>query len=96
MRKFVCAAAMAGAALFALSSTAQAAGEDFCKGYVDAALVQVNAALSMPRCAARLPQTPRWSTDRHVHWDWCRGATHEQADAEREGRRVFIEHCRHW
>lgn len=95
MKRLVLAAALAGAATFA-ASAAQAAGEDFCRDYTDAALRQVNEALSMPRCAAHLPNTPRWSTDRHVHWDWCRGATREAADAERDGRKVFIDHCRTW
>jgi hypothetical protein len=96
MKRLLSAAAFAGAVTLALSSAAQAAGEDFCRGYTDAAIRQVNLALSMPRCAARLPNTPRWSTDRHVHWDWCRNNSRDAADAERDGRKVFIDHCRTW
>ena len=89
----------AGAAVCLASSAAMAAGPDFCHDYTDAALRQVYEARDIGRCRHELHLTgqwnnPRWSTDRHVHWDWCRGASRDQADAERDARREFIDHCR--
>jgi hypothetical protein len=94
--RFITAAALAGAAMLAVSSAAQAADRDFCHSYTDAALVQVRAMLSVPRCAAHVEPGPRWSTDPAVHFRWCRGQSRDAAQDEREARRDYIERCRHW
>ncbi|MGB8365029.1 MAG: hypothetical protein ACLQUZ_18950 [Rhizomicrobium sp.] len=96
MIRFLYAAVIAGAAFVATASGVQAADRDFCREYTDAALVQVRAALSMPRCAERFDPGPRWSTDRAVHFKWCRGVSRDAANDEREARKDFIERCRRW
>ena len=96
MNRFIGAAAIAGAAMWALSPAAQAADRDFCRHYTDAALVQVREVMNMPRCAERLDPGPRWSADRAVHFRWCRGVSRDAANDERDARKEFIERCRRW
>lgn len=96
MLRIIQASALAGAALFALSTAASAADRDFCRDYTEAALVQVHEVMEMPRCAARIDPGPRWSTDRSVHFRWCRGVSRDAANDEREARKDFIERCRRW
>lgn len=96
MIRFVGAAVVAGATIFAATSGAQAAGRDFCHDYTQAALVQVHAMMSMPRCADRIDPGPRWSTDPAVHFKWCRGVSRDEANDEREVRKDYIDRCRRW
>ena len=77
-------------------SSAQAAGEDFCRDYARAAVRQVRGADMHRRCDWRVDNNPaRWSTDWRAHFDWCRGVTREQADAERDARTRTLERCAH-
>jgi hypothetical protein len=78
------------------AGTAQAADHWFCRDYTRAAMRQVNLALSIPRCARRLPGGSRWSADPHVHFEWCRDASPWAADRERRARRIFLDRCRSW
>lgn len=96
MNRLFGAAALAGVAVFACSQPGQAAGRDFCHDYTRAALVQVRAALNMPRCAERLDPGPRWSTDPDVHYNWCRGVSRDAANDEREARKDYLDRCRNW
>ena len=81
-------------AFFSVSGTASAADRGFCRDYTRAALRQVRAALSHPRCDWRVDNNPaRWSTDGRSHFDWCLGVDRDQADAEREARRRTLDHC---
>ncbi len=83
------------AALLASAGVAQAADRDFCRDYTDAAMHQVNAALDDDRCARWIDEdSPRWSTDRHVHWDWCRYHSTGDAWHERNERRRVLDRCR--
>ena len=72
----------------------QAADRGFCRDYAHAALNQVHGAMSHGRCRrdVDLSQT-RWSTDYHVHFDWCRGVSPDQANGERDARRNILDHC---
>ena len=72
---------------------AQAADPAFCAGYTDAALNQVRIALSSPNCIAGA-RGARWSTERHVHFDWCLTQPPAAAAAERQARTDFLRGCR--
>jgi hypothetical protein len=71
---------------------AQAADREFCGGYTDAAIEQVNRAFSHPTCRGGA-RGPRWATDRRIHFEWCLGASPVAAAAEREARRDFLLGC---
>jgi len=88
--------AACGAALVLAATSANAARPEFCRDYARAALNQVRGAEAHPRCDWRLDRNPtRWSTDFRAHFDWCRNATREEADAERDARTRALEHCAH-
>ncbi|HLL28088.1 MAG TPA: hypothetical protein VKT73_10660 [Xanthobacteraceae bacterium] len=86
-------AALAAVLLFPGLSGARAADPGFCRDYTDAALNQVRAALSTPACARGL-EGPRWSADRHVHYEWCLGVSPRAAEAERDIRKEHLRACR--
>jgi hypothetical protein len=91
--KMISATLLASALIVGLTvSAAQAAGPDFCHDYAIAALRQVHAAMDVPACHPFAP--PRWSTDYHVHYDWCRGADRDAAWAERDARAHHLRDCR--
>jgi len=48
--------------------------------------------MSHPACHSQL-QGPRWSSDWHIHFDWCRGVDQDQAASELEARREVLENC---
>jgi len=81
------------AAYVITASAGQAAPPDFCRGYANAALNQVRAALSIPRCRAGIAGE-RWSADFKVHYDWCLGAPPSAAAGEREARTIHLRRCR--
>jgi hypothetical protein len=81
------------AALLLLSAPAFAAGEKVCEDYAHAAIVQVRAGNSLPRCQAGMQGT-RWAPEWRIHYDWCRGASHEAMAAERDIRTEHLRHCR--
>jgi hypothetical protein len=83
----------AGVLLATAVSGAQAAPPGFCRGYANAALNQVRAALAIPRCRGGM-EGARWSSDFHVHYDWCLGASPGAAAEEREARTIHIRRCR--
>jgi hypothetical protein len=74
-------------------SAAQAAAPGFCANYARAALVQVRAALSRPRCRGGM-EGARWSPVERVHYDWCLGASPGAAEEERAARTIHLERCR--
>jgi hypothetical protein len=71
----------------------RAADPAFCQQYSRAALSQVHAGLSNPRCAARL-QGSRWSSDFAVHYQWCLGVSDADAGSERDARTDYLRSCR--
>jgi hypothetical protein len=73
--------------------TAQAADPAFCKQYAQAALNQVRAGLSSPRCGGGL-QGARWSSEFAVHYEWCLGASFGDAGTERDARTNYLRSCR--
>ncbi len=77
-----------------LSSPANAEGERFCRDYATAALRQVHEAHETHFCERGLRDETRWSQDFHVHFDWCRGVSRSDTDAERDARTHFIDECR--
>jgi hypothetical protein len=70
----------------------QAADPTFCAAYAQAALNQVRGALSNPGCATGA-QGPRWSTERHVHFDWCLTQPVAAVEAERGERTAYLRGC---
>jgi hypothetical protein len=81
------------AALLLLAGPAFAAGEKVCEDYAHAAIVQVRAGNSIPRCQAAMHGT-RWSPEWRVHYDWCRGTSYEALGAERDLRTEHLKRCR--
>jgi hypothetical protein len=86
-------ASTAAALLLASVTVANAAGEKACEDYAHAAIIQVRAGNSIPRCQAGMQGT-RWSPEWRVHYDWCRGASYEAIGAERDARTEHLRHCR--
>jgi hypothetical protein len=87
-------ASMATAALaFLMPLTAQAADPGFCRGYADAAINQVRAALANPACARGI-QGNRWSPEHRVHFDWCLTQPIPGVEAERGARTAYLRSCR--
>jgi hypothetical protein len=82
----------AGLASAAIPS-AHAADVGYCEQYARAALVQVRAGLSVPSCRPSLAGN-RWSADYHVHYDWCRNVSRNDAQTERSVRTDTIASCR--
>jgi hypothetical protein len=74
-------------------TAAQAADPGFCKQYTQAALNQVRAGLSSPRCAGGL-QGSRWSSEFAVHYEWCLGTSFGTAGGERDARTSYLRSCR--
>jgi hypothetical protein len=72
---------------------ARAADPAFCDAYATAALNQVRGALSNPTCAAGA-QGARWSTERHVHFDWCLTQPVPAIEVERGARTAYLRSCR--
>jgi len=91
--KTSCAALGVAGLLLAVSSVAQAADPGFCRNYATAALRQVRAARSVPRCAYGA-NGPRWSPYYRVHFDWCRGVSYAAAGRERDARTNYLRRCR--
>jgi hypothetical protein len=83
----------AAALLLAGVTTAQAAGERACEDYAHAAIVQVRAGLSVPRCEGGMRGT-RWSPEWRIHYDWCRGVSGREMNAERDARTEHLRACR--
>jgi len=92
MLKGLMRAAMLMPALVLLPLAAQAADRAFCAGYTDAAMEQVHRAITHATCAGGA-HGDRWSRERHVHFDWCLGASPMAAAAERDARRDFLRGC---
>ena len=94
MRKLVGCIALTALMSAAPVSVALAADRDFCRDYTTAALRQVYIAQSHPSCSGVVDfNNPRWSSDRHVHWDWCRGQSRDAAWAERDARTHILRRC---
>ncbi len=96
MSSYLKAATAAG--LFVLSlgaaTASQAANEDFCRDYARAAERQVHKAIDSGSCGWAIDRNPaRWTTDYHAHFDWCLGASYDDANRERNARRAVLEHC---
>ena len=87
------AALTAAGLLLAVSTAAQAADPGFCRTYATAALRQVEAARSNPRCAMGAVGA-RWSGRFDVHYNWCLGAPYGAAGRERDARTFFLRRCR--
>ncbi len=87
--------ALSAALLAAAAATsAFAADREFCRDYARAALNQVRAADEHGRCRYRAEDNPtRWSNDYRVHFEWCRQASRDQAEDERQARRRTLDHC---
>jgi hypothetical protein len=92
-RKLAAGVALACSMMLASHTTAaQAADPEFCRQYAQAALNQVRAGLSSPRCASRL-QGSRWSSDFAVHYEWCLGTSFGAAGGERDARTSYLHSC---
>jgi hypothetical protein len=91
--RLICALAAGAMLSLTLSTSASAAGHEFCADYARAAINQVRGAMNNPRCLSQM-QGPRWSSDWHAHYDWCRNVSRDQAWSERDARRATIESCR--
>src|ERR1035438_7184879 len=95
-RKLLCTIAVGSVLLVAGPMVpARAANPEFCRDYARAGVSQAREALSYRRCAFRIENESRWSTDYRVHYDWCRGVSREQADRERGARSHMLERCVH-
>jgi hypothetical protein len=81
------------ALLMAGATAAQAANEHACEDYAHAAIVQVRAGLSVPRCEREMRGT-RWSSEWRVHYDWCRSVSFREMESERIGRTETLRACR--
>jgi hypothetical protein len=88
--KVVCTAA---ALLMAGATAAQAANERACEDYAHAAIVQVRAGLSVPRCEGGMRGT-RWSPEWRVHYEWCRTVSFREMESERIARTEHLRVCR--
>lgn len=91
-RRSILALASGVALSLGLATTSFAAGEGFCRDYAHAALNQVRGGMNHHECREQM-SGDRWSTDWHVHYDWCRGASRDQAWSERNARRDMLEDC---
>ena len=85
---------VAAAVVVMASSTVRAADEGFCKEYARVAVDQARDAEEHGRCdRARHENPARWQRDFRGHYDWCRGARRDDADAERADRSRTLDHC---
>ena len=78
------------------ASTADAAGESFCRDYARAAVRQVHAVTDSGHCEWIVRQDSdagRWSTDWRSHYNWCLGASYDRANSEREARHRAVDRC---
>jgi hypothetical protein len=76
------------------AAPAFAADRSFCHDYADAAMRQVHTVLGRDRCLRHIdPDSSRWTRSYDRHFGWCRGVSREQADDEREARRMVIDRC---
>jgi hypothetical protein len=75
------------------STAVRAADPGFCRQYAQAALNQVRAGLSNPRCAGGL-QGSRWSSEFAVHYEWCLGKSFGAVGGERDARTTYLRSCR--
>src|ERR1039458_5088699 len=73
-------------------SAVQAAPPRFCRDYAIAAVRQVKLARSTPACNRGIGA--RWTTNYHVHFDWCLGAAPAAVAVERAARTNWIRSCR--
>ena len=73
---------------------AHSADEDFCRGYAQAAVHEVEHAMDQHRCRDMM-QGARWSTDWRVHFGWCRHVSRDAARAENDARRDALMSCSH-
>jgi hypothetical protein len=71
---------------------AQAADAAYCATYADAAINQVRAALANPACA-KAAHGPRWTTNRDLHFAWCRTQPIAEVEAEHGARTGFLHAC---
>jgi hypothetical protein len=97
MLKLTLIAVASAAALVGAASQAVAAPPEFCERYAHDAVRQNHEARDHERCrdAIRDQNAPgRWSDDYRAHYDWCRGVSREQADAERAARADTLRMCR--
>ena len=92
IKTFGAALAVAGV-LFAASNAAQAADPGFCRNYANAALRQVDAVRSNPRCSMGAVGV-RWSRLHLVHFNWCLGVPYAVAGRERDARTAYLRRCR--
>ena len=90
--RLFCALASGAMLSLSLGFAASAADDDFCHGYAQAAVREVNRAIDHHRCR-EVMQGARWSTDWHVHYGWCRGVHRDQARSEDDARRQTLAAC---
>jgi hypothetical protein len=93
MRRLMTCAIIVGSAMPGFAAPAGAADPAFCKGYTNAALNQVQLALTDPKCAVGA-QGVRWSTAFPVHYEWCLGVSLAAAGVERDARTGYLRGCR--
>jgi hypothetical protein len=77
----------------AITPLALAADPNFCRDYAGAAVRQAREAWSIPPCRPNF-ESPRWTTEFRIHFDWCLTTSYDAANAERFARTRHLEHCR--
>lgn len=92
MRKVSGALLVSALSLTLVTANAQAAGREFCRDYAVAALRQVHVVMETG-CRVDA-DSPRWSTEWNVHFNWCRNVSRDQADDQRDARTHRIRECR--
>jgi hypothetical protein len=94
MRRNALVAMSAAFLVTAVSLSARAADDTFCKEYARAAMIQLHNAEKHPRCDHFLRDQPdRWTGDYRKHYEWCRTVKRDQAASERNIRRRELERC---
>ena len=86
-------AAAAGLVLAAVTTAAQAADPEFCRGYATAAVRQARVGHEIPRCRPGAFGA-RWTENYRVHFNWCLGAPYPAAERERAIRAEHLRACR--
>jgi hypothetical protein len=73
-------------------NTARAADKAFCRKYAKEAVGSAKRIYNAP--CSHLLSSPVWSLDIEAHYNWCLGATVEEANAQAYSRLMRVSTCR--